>query len=53
VRASIFLVDTERRCLRTGAAPSLPADYNAAVDGIGIAEGVGTCAEAAATAASW
>jgi len=49
VRASIFLVDTERRCLRTGAAPSLPADYNAAVDGIGIAVGVGTCAEAAAT----
>ncbi|UHQ18756.1 ATP-binding protein [Lysobacter sp. KIS68-7] len=49
VRASIFLVDPDKRCLRTGAAPSLPEDYNAAVDGIGIAPGVGTCADAAAT----
>src|SRR5688572_24385921 len=49
VRASILLVDDSGPCLRTGAAPSLPDDYNSAVDGIGIAPGVGTCADAAAT----
>lgn len=47
VRASILLVDNGR--LRSGAAPSLPDHYNDAVDGIGIAAGVGTCADAAAT----
>jgi PAS domain S-box-containing protein len=49
VRASILLVDPRHQCLRTGGAPSLPDHYNAAVDGIGIAPGVGTCADAAAT----
>jgi signal transduction histidine kinase len=48
VRAAIMLVDAQRR-LRSCAAPSLPDHYNAAVDGIGAAEGVGTCAHAAAT----
>lgn len=48
VRASILLVDAHARQLRSGAAPSLPDHYNAAVDGIGIAVGVGTCADAAA-----
>lgn len=46
--ASVFLVDREKRCLRVGAAPSLPADFNAAVDGIAVAAGLGTCADAAA-----
>ncbi|HEX5803742.1 MAG TPA: PAS domain S-box protein [Azospira sp.] len=44
--ASILLVDDERR-LRLGAAPSLPAAYNAAVDGIAIGEGIGSCGTAA------
>jgi len=48
VRASILLVDHESACLRTGAAPGLPDRYNEAVDGIGIAPDVGTCAAAAA-----
>ena len=49
VRASILLVDHAENRLRTGAGPGLPDRYNAAVDGIGIAPGVGTCAAAAAT----
>jgi two-component sensor histidine kinase/PAS domain-containing protein len=47
--AAILLLDAEGR-LRTGAAPSLPEDYNAAIDGIAAAPGVGTCCHAAATA---
>jgi len=46
--ASVFLVDREKKCLRVGAAPSLPPEYNAAVDGIALTEGLGTCADAAA-----
>jgi PAS domain S-box-containing protein len=49
--ASIFLVDADGLRLRVGAAPSLPAEYNAAVDGISIREGLGTCADAAARGA--
>jgi signal transduction histidine kinase/PAS domain-containing protein len=48
---SIFLVDEEGKRLRVGAAPSLPAHFNAAVDGIEIKAGLGTCADAAARAA--
>lgn len=48
VRAAILLVDHDSACLRTGAAPGLPDRYNHAVDGIGIAPDVGTCAAAAA-----
>lgn len=48
VRAAILLVDHEAACLRTGAAPGLPDRYNRAVDGLGIAADVGTCAAAAA-----
>lgn len=48
VRASILLVDHANHCLRTGAGPGIPDRYHAAVDGIGIAPGVGTCASAAA-----
>jgi PAS domain S-box-containing protein len=47
--AAILLVDEEDGCsLRTGAAPSLPPEYCAAIDGIKAAPGVGTCADAAA-----
>ena len=48
VHAAILLVDHDQACLRTGAAPGLPGRYNDAVDGIGIAPDVGTCAAAAA-----
>ena len=48
VRAAILLVDRDTASLRTGAAPGLPDRYNRAVDGIGIAPDVGTCAAAAA-----
>ncbi len=40
-----------RRRLRVAAAPSLPPEFNSAVDGIEIKAGVGTCADAAARAA--
>jgi GAF domain-containing protein len=33
--------------LRHGAAPSLPAEYNAAIDGVGIGPSVGSCGTAA------
>lgn len=46
--ASVFLVDREKKCLRVGAAPSLPVEFNAAVDGIAVTPGLGTCADAAA-----
>lgn len=48
VRAAILLVDDSGTRLRTGAAPGLPDHYNRAVNGIGIAADVGTCAAAAA-----
>ena len=40
VSASILIVDAERRCLTLGSAPRLPEDYNRAIDGIAIGEGV-------------
>jgi PAS domain S-box-containing protein len=43
--ASVLLVEQGR--LRHGAAPSLPAAYNAAIDGIDIGPGVGSCGAAA------
>ena len=46
--ASILLVDEDGCSLRTGAAPSLPPEYNAAIDGIKAERDVGTCADAAA-----
>jgi GAF domain-containing protein len=45
--ASILLVDPEGRRLLHGAAPSLPAAYNAAIHGIEIGPGVGSCGTAA------
>ncbi len=48
-RCSILLLDKETQKLRTGAAPSLPADYNAAVDGLPIGPDIGCCGTAAYT----
>jgi PAS domain S-box-containing protein len=46
VRAAILLADGQQ--LVTGAAPSLPAEYNRALDGLAVAEDLGTCGAAAA-----
>src|SRR5687768_292815 len=46
--AAILLLDAETNCLHTAAAPSLPAEYCAAIDGIQAAAHVGTCCDAAA-----
>lgn len=45
---SIMLKESENR-LRTAAAPSLPADYLQAIEGIEALPGVGSCGHAAAT----
>ncbi|MXQ13540.1 bifunctional diguanylate cyclase/phosphodiesterase [Microvirga makkahensis] len=47
-RCSILLLDRERQVLCHGAAPSLPAPYNAAIDGLPVGPGVGSCGTAAA-----
>lgn len=44
---SILLLDEDGKHLRHGAAPSLPAGYNAAIDGIEIGPKVGSCGTAA------
>jgi PAS domain-containing protein len=44
---SILLLDEEGKHLRHGAAPSIPAAYNAAIDGIEIGPKVGSCGTAA------
>jgi diguanylate cyclase (GGDEF)-like protein/PAS domain S-box-containing protein len=46
---SILLLDNEGKHLVTGAAPCLPDFYNAAIDGIEIAIGAGSCGTAAFT----
>ncbi len=43
---SILLLDREGRRLRHGAAPTLPAAYNAAVDGLDIGPHAGSCGTA-------
>lgn len=43
---SILLVDADGKHLLTGAAPSLPAFYNAAVNGIEIGSGISICCAA-------
>ena len=45
--ASILLLDPVGRHLCHGAAPSLPAGYNAAIDGVAIGPKVGSCGTAA------
>jgi PAS domain S-box-containing protein len=47
VAASVLLADNEAGVLRHGAAVGLPADYNAAVDGLEIGPTAGTCGTAA------
>ncbi|MCA1664670.1 MAG: PAS domain-containing protein [Myxococcales bacterium] len=49
VSGSILLYDAEAKRLRHGAAPSLPAEYNAAIDGIAVGPAVGSCGTAAFT----
>ena len=51
-RAAVLLVDAEGKHVYTGAAPSLPDEYNRAVDGLAIAPDVGTCCAAAARCAT-
>lgn len=46
-RCSILLVDDGGTRLRHGAAPNLPEPYCAAIDGIAIAPGTGSCGSAA------
>lgn len=46
---SILLLDDDRRHLVHGAGPSLPEDYNEAVNGLAIGEGIGSCGTAAVT----
>jgi diguanylate cyclase (GGDEF)-like protein/PAS domain S-box-containing protein len=47
VRASIHLLDRDGAHLRQGAAPSLPEEYSAAIDGVAIGASVGSCGTAA------
>ncbi len=44
---SVLLLDAGGKHLRHGAAPSLPAAYNAAIDGLLIGPNVGSCGSAA------
>src|SRR5439155_7754340 len=45
--ASVLLLDADGVHLRHGAAPSLPEEYNRAVDGLAIGPSVGSCGTAA------
>jgi PAS domain S-box-containing protein len=45
--ASVLLVDKEGKRLLNGAAPSLPEEYNRAINGIAIGPKVGSCGTAA------
>lgn len=47
VRCSVLLVDENDKQLRHGSAPSLPAEYNAMVDGLPIGPKSGSCGTAA------
>ncbi len=44
---SILLLDDSGKHLKHGAAPNLPDFYNAAIDGLAIGDGVGSCGTAA------
>ncbi|NEO83130.1 MAG: EAL domain-containing protein [Spirulina sp. SIO3F2] len=44
---SILLVDSQQNCLRAGAAPNIPPEFAAGVDGLFIREGGGSCGTAA------
>ena len=47
----MLILSEDGKHLRHGAAPSLPAAYNDAIDGIAIGEGIGSCGTAARRAA--
>lgn len=47
MRASVLLVSEDGKHLVEGAAPNLPAEYNAAINGIAIGPDVGSCGTAA------
>ena len=47
ILASILLLDPDGLHLRDGAAPSLPASYRQAIDGVAIGPAVGSCGTAA------
>jgi two-component sensor histidine kinase len=47
--ASVLFISEDGKTLLEGAAPSLPAEYNAAIDGIAIGPKVGSCGTAAFT----
>jgi PAS domain S-box-containing protein len=49
VLGSILLLDDNGRHLSHGAGPSLPTEYNAAIDGIDVGPSVGSCGTAAFT----
>lgn len=46
---SVLLLDEDSQTLRFGSAPSLPAAYNEAIDGVQIGPDVGSCGRAAYT----
>ncbi|WP_432574795.1 EAL domain-containing protein [Kineococcus sp. SYSU DK005] len=46
VLCGVMLLDEDGTTMRDGAGPSLPAAYRAAVDGLPVAEGVGSCGTA-------
>ena len=45
-RCSILVLDTDGFTVRVGAAPSLPAQYSAAIDGMSIGPCAGACGTA-------
>jgi PAS domain S-box-containing protein len=47
--SSILLLDNKSKTLKAGAAPSLPDDYNEAVNGLDIGLGICSCGESAFT----
>lgn len=49
MKASILLLDNDKKHLRHGAAPSLPKEYNDAIDGILVGSAVGSCGTAVYT----
>ncbi|MFC7421527.1 EAL domain-containing protein [Iodobacter arcticus] len=49
MRCSILLLDKQGKHLKHGAAPSLPDFYNAAINGLAIGIGAGSCGTAAFT----
>src|SRR4029077_12511859 len=44
---TVLIFDEEAECLRHGAAPSMPEEYNRIVDGVRIGPCVGSCGSAA------